>query len=236
MESLLKVENLRKVYGKNISLDGLNMNINRGEIYGLVGNNGAGKTTLMRIIMGLAKETSGSFSLFGEKNGSISIENRKKVSAIIEMPAFYPHLTGYQNLKIHQMEINENVDKKKLMEILKKVNIDDAAHKKVKAYSLGMRQRLGIAKALVSNAEFIILDEPTNGLDPAGIIELRNLILDLNKNKGTTFLIASHHIAELTHLISKLGIIKAGKMVQEIKYDELKNSTENIEQHIMNLA
>ena len=233
MKSVLKTVDLKKIYGKNNSLDGMNMEIKQGEIYGLIGNNGAGKTTLMRVITGLAKETSGTYLLFGEKNGNISMKNRRRVSAIIETPAFYPHLTGYQNLKIQQMEIGGKVDKAELLDMLNKVNIDYAAHKKVKTYSLGMRQRLGIANALPSKAEFIILDEPTNGLDPSGIIELRNLILSLNENMGITFLISSHHISEILNMVSKIGIVKNGKMVQELEYQKMKSNIENIEEYIM---
>lgn len=236
MGKVLEVDHLTKKYGKNAALDGLHMEIEAGSIYGLVGNNGAGKTTLMRVVMGLAKESAGDYLLFGKKRENLSARERRNVSAVIEMPTFYPHMTGYQNLKIHQMEIGDKVDRQKILEILEKVDMLEAANKKVRTYSLGMKQRLGIARALLSDSEFIILDEPTNGLDPAAIIGLRKLILDLNKNQGKTFLISSHHIVELTQVIDKLGIIKKGKMVQEISYDELKKSGENIEEYIMQLA
>lgn len=175
MGKVLEVDHLTKKYGKNAALDGLHMEIETGSIYGLVGNNGAGKTTLMRVVMGLAKESAGDCLLFGKKRENLSAKERRNVSAVIEMPTFYPHMTGYQNLKIHQMEIGDKVDRQKIMEILEKVDMQETAHKKVRTYSLGMKQRLGIARALLSDSEFIILDEPTNGLDPAAIIGLDEL-------------------------------------------------------------
>jgi len=234
MPEVLIVEKLKKIYGKNIVLDGFDMNLYAGNIYGLVGNNGAGKTTFMRIIMGLAKESSGSYRLFGKNKEKLLLSDKRKVSAIIETPTFYPHLTGYQNVKIHQMEIGDKVDKKRILETLKKVGMLECANKKTKAYSLGMKQRLGIARALISDSEFIILDEPTNGLDPAGIAQLSNLILDLNKNYGKTFLITSHHISELVNIVDKVGIIKDGKMNQEVICSKLNEKGIDIEEYIIN--
>lgn len=234
MQEVLIVENLRKVYGENIVLDDFKMSLYAGNIYGLVGNNGAGKTTFMRIVMGLARENSGSYRLFGKSKEKISLAEKRKVSAIIETPTFYPHLTGFQNLKIHQMEIGDKVDKEKILEVLKKVDMLDCANKKVRKYSLGMRQRLGIARALISNSEFIILDEPTNGLDPTGITQLTDLILDLNKNYGKTFLITSHHIAELVNIVDKIGIIKNGKLEQEFMCEQFIKDGIDIEEYILN--
>lgn len=233
MQEVLVVEKLKKVYGKNVVLDGFDMSIYAGDIYGLAGNNGAGKTTFMRIIMGLAQENSGSYRLFGKSKEKLLMEDKRRVSAIIETPTFYPHLTGYQNLKIHQMEIGDKVDKQRILEILKKVGMSESANKKTRTYSLGMNQRLGIARALISDAEFIILDEPTNGLDPSGIAQLSNLILDLNKNHGKTFLITSHHIAELVNLVDKIGIIKNGKMNQEFVCSKLKEKGIDIEEYVI---
>lgn len=234
MQEVLIVEKLKKIYGKNIVLNGFDMNLYAGNIYGLVGNNGAGKTTFMRIIMGLAKENSGSYRLFGKNKEELLLADKRKVSAIIETPTFYPHLTGYQNLKIHQMEIGDKPDKQRILEILKKVGMSESANKKTRTYSLGMKQRLGIARALIADSEFIILDEPTNGLDPAGIAQLSNLILDLNKNYGKTFLITSHHIAELVNIVDKIGIIKDGKMNKEVICSKLNEKGIDIEEYIMN--
>lgn len=233
MQEILIVEKLKKIYGKNIVLDGFDMNLYAGNIYGLVGNNGAGKTTFMRIIMGWAKENSGSYRLFGKNKEELLLTDKRKVSAIIETPTFYPHLTGYQNLRIHQMEIGDKTDKQRILEILKKVGMSESANKKTRTYSLGMKQRLGIARALIPDSEFIILDEPANGLDPAGIAQLSNLILDLNKNYGKTFLITSHHIAELVNIVDKIGIIKDGKMNQEVICSELNEKGIDIEEYIM---
>ncbi len=233
MQEVLAAENLKKVYGKNTVLDGFYLNLYAGSIYGLAGNNGAGKTTFMRIIMGLAHENEGSYRLFGKDKEDLSPADRRKVSAIIETPTFYPHMTGYQNLKIHQLEIGDKVDKQKIYQVLEKVDILKSANKKVRTYSLGMKQRLGIARALLSNAELIILDEPTNGLDPAGIAQLNRLIQDLNKNYGKTFLITSHHIAELVQLVHQVGIIKNGKLKQELLCASLKEQGIHIEEYII---
>lgn len=240
MDIIIKANNLNKKYKNKFALNDFNIEICRGDIYGFVGNNGAGKTTFMKIIMGLSNETSGSYELFGIGNNHTSANERKRISAIIETPSFYPHLSGYQNLKLHQMSMGQEVFKDTIYEIMKKVHLNDESNKKVKNYSLGMKQRLGIARALLTNAELIILDEPTNGLDPSGIIELRGLIVELNRDNKTTFLISSHHILELTHFINKLGIIKKGKLVIEEEFSNINKqiieNNENIEDYIMRMA
>lgn len=240
MEPVLEVEQITKKYKRARVLDELSMHVNKGDIYGFVGNNGAGKTTLMRIIMRLANGTSGDYALFGIQRKDITEKEMKRVSAVIETPAFYPHLSGYQNLLVHQMSVGNTVIKEEINTALDKVNLAEAGKKKVRNYSLGMRQRLGLARALLNRADLIILDEPTNGLDPSGIIELRNIILELNKKNGTTFIISSHHITELQQFINKLGIIKAGKIVKEIPYTEvaaeLEKTNISIEEYIMKYA
>lgn len=240
MEPVLEVEQITKKYKRARVLDELSMHVNKGDIYGFVGNNGAGKTTLMRIIMRLANGTSGDYALFGIQRKDITEKEMKRVSAVIETPAFYPHLSGYQNLLVHQMSVGNTVIKEEINTALDKVNLAEASKKKVRNYSLGMRQRLGLARALLNRADLIILDEPTNGLDPSGIIELRNIILELNKKNGTTFIISSHHITELQQFINKLGIIKAGKIVKEIPYTEvaaeLEKTNISMEEYIMKYA
>lgn len=240
MEPVLEVEQITKKYKRARVLDELSMHVNKGDIYGFVGNNGAGKTTLMRIIMRLANGTSGDYALFGIQRKDITEKEMKRVSAVIETPAFYPHLSGYQNLLVHQMSVGNTVIKEEINTALDKVNLAEAGKKKVRNYSLGMRQRLGLARALLNRADLIILDEPTNGLDPSGIIELRNIILELNKKNGTTFIISSHHITELQQFINKLGIIKAGKIVKEIPYTEvaaeLEKTNISMEEYIMKYA
>lgn len=240
MEQVLEVEQITKKYRRVRVLDKLSMHVNKGDIYGFVGNNGAGKTTLMRIIMKLADGTSGDYALFGVKRKDITEKEMKRVSAVIETPAFYPHLSGYQNLLVHQMSVGNSVIKEEINTALDKVDLAGAGKKKVRNYSLGMRQRLGLARALLNHADLIILDEPTNGLDPSGIIELRNIILELNEKNGTTFIISSHHITELQQFINKLGIIKAGKIVKEIPYKEvaaeLEKTNISMEEYIMKYA
>lgn len=240
MEPVLEVERITKKYKEVSVLDELSMHVDAGDIYGFVGNNGAGKTTLMRIVMGLANSTSGNYKIFGIQHGKITLGDMKRVSAVIETPSFYPHLSGYQNLLIHQMSIGNPVIKEDINAALERVGLKKDCKKKVKNYSLGMRQRLGLARALINNADLIILDEPTNGLDPSGIIKLRKIILELNETNGTTFIISSHHITELQQFINKLGIIKAGKIVKEISYEkvaaELEKSNISMEQYIMKYA
>lgn len=240
MGTVLAANDITKKYNKNIALNGFEIKVEQGDIYGFVGNNGAGKTTFMKIIMGLSKMNAGGYELFRVAHEKMTMDTRMRVSAIIETPSFYPYLTGYQNLKLHQMAMGHRVLEEEIMSILDKVNIRKEAQKKVKNYSLGMKQRLGLGRALLSRAELVVLDEPTNGLDPSGIVELRNLILLLNKEQGTTFLVSSHHILELANFISKLGIIKNGQMVEETDYKnltrQLEAKNENIENYIMRMA
>lgn len=221
MDTILETENLTKKYKEANVLNGLTMHVNKGDIYGFVGNNGAGKSTLMRIVMRLASSTSGNYKIFGISKQDLTPDVLKRVTAVIETPAFYPHLTGFQNLAIQQMSMECKVSKEKIYKALDKVGLTTVGKKKVKNYSLGMKQRLGLARALINDAELIILDEPTNGLDPSGIIQIRNIILNMNKEHGTTFIISSHHVTELQKLISKLGIIKSGKIVKEVTSDEM---------------
>lgn len=240
MELVLDVNELTKKYKKHTVLNGLSMHVNRGDIYGFVGNNGAGKTTLMRIIMRLAVSDSGSYKIFGIDKNKLTSTDMKRVSAIIETPAFYPHLNGYQNLVIHQMSIGNSVSKEIIIDALVKVGLDSNYKKKVRNYSLGMKQRLGLARALINEVDLIILDEPTNGLDPSGIIQLRKIIMDMNNKFGTTFIISSHHISELQQFINKLGIISKGKIIKEIKYDSMVNELEKLnismEEYILKYA
>jgi ABC-2 type transport system ATP-binding protein len=206
-------------------LNKVNMNIARGDIYGFVGENGSGKTTIIRIITGLISASEGEIELFGIPSHATNIESaRKKVGAIVESPSIYRNMTARENLEMQAMILGIK-DSKKIEQTLSDVGllylIEDK--KKAKNFSLGMRQRLGIAMALLGDPEFIILDEPMNGLDPAGIVEVRELILRLNRERNITFLISSHILTELSLVANKYGIISRGTLIKEIYADELNN-------------
>ena len=221
MEYILTAENLSKNYRKHQVLNSLSMKVSKGCIYGFVGRNGAGKTTLMRIISGLQEPTSGEYTLFGVKNSDSSIQRtRKKVGAIVETPAIYKNVTAEENLR-EQYIILGLPTFEGINQILQLVGLDKTGNKKVEDFSLGMRQRLGIAVALCGNPELLILDEPVNGLDPQGIIEIRELILKLNKEKKITFLISSHILDELAKIATHYGFINNGQIIKEISASEL---------------
>ena len=196
-ELIFRTNHLNKVYKETHALNNFTINIKKGSIYALMGPNGAGKTTLIRIVTGVARKTSGDMTLFGKETEQEYNSVRNKIGTLIETPALYRDKTAYENLNINRM-LKKIDDKKEIDRVLEIVDLSNTKNKKVKNFSLGMKQRLGIAKALLGNPEFLILDEPINGLDPFGIIEIRNLILDLNKNHGITMLIASHILKELT--------------------------------------
>lgn len=221
MESILKTCNLTKQYKENTAVDNLNMNILKGDIYGLLGENGAGKTTIMRMILGLIKPTNGSVELFGEKLTEDKKHILARVGSIIEFPGFYGNLTAVENLNIHR-KLMGIPEESCIREVLKIVGLTEAAKKNAKDFSLGMKQRLGIVRALLHNPEFLVLDEPTNGLDPMGIMEIRNLILDLSKKRHITVLISSHILSEVQQLATRLGIMHKGKLLEEVDSEDLK--------------
>lgn len=223
MEYVLTTHRLTKKYGKFKSLDELSLHISKGAIYGLVGKNGAGKTTLIRVICGLQKPTKGSYSIYGVKNTEKSIcKSRRRMGAVVETPAIYMDMTAEDNLK-QQCLILGVPTYDSVPDILKLVGLDHTGKKRARNFSLGMKQRLGIAVALVGNPDFLILDEPINGLDPQGIIELRELILKLNREFQITVLISSHILDELSRLATHYGFIDKGHLVKEISADELEN-------------
>lgn len=208
---------LTKLYGQKAALNNVDVHIRRGDIYGLIGKNGAGKTTLLKLLLGLITPSSGEMELFGSRNLS---EERMRIGSLIEEPALYKNETAAENMKrfaILAGKPDENTD-----ELLRFVGLDGVGKKKVKAFSLGMRQRLGIAVALIGNPEFLVLDEPINGLDPAGIKEIRDTISDLHK-KGVTFIISSHILDELGKIATVYGIVNNGDLVEEITAEELKS-------------
>ena len=224
MEYVLETNNIQKRYGHFKALTNLNMHIPKGAIYGLIGKNGAGKTTLIRLVCGLQKATSGEYIIFGISNKSKKIINvRKRIGAIIETPSICLDMTAEDNLK-EQYKIIGLPSFDNLQEILKLVGLENTGKKTVKHFSLGMKQRLGIAVALVGNPDLLILDEPINGLDPEGIIEIRELILKLNIEKRITFLISSHYLDELSKIATCFGIIDKGKIIKEITKEELEQN------------
>lgn len=219
-EVVFKAKNLCKEYGGNLALDNLNMQINRGEIYGFIGENGAGKTTTIRMLTGIAQPTSGEIEIFGKKNPKELQEQRNKIGCIIESPALYLDMTAKQNLEVQRIQ-RRIKNKKCINEILEIVNLTDTGRRKAADFSLGMRQRLALGIALLGEPEFLILDEPTNGLDPMGIVELRELLKRLNKEKKITILISSHILSELHQMATCFGIIHKGKMIEQLTSSEL---------------
>lgn len=219
MEYVFKMTDVVKSYrGKN-AIDHSDMSVKKGEIYGFIGENGAGKTTVIRLICGLIKQTKGTYELFATKDDDSKIHSqRKRIGAVVESVTLIPSLNARNNLIAH-MKLIGLKDKNRIDEILNVVGLGYVANdtKKVKQYSLGMKQRLGLAIALLDDPEFLILDEPTNGLDPRGIIEFRELILGLNREKGITFLISSHNLDELSKIATCYGFITRGKIVREIE-------------------
>lgn len=222
-EIILKTNNISKTYGNQKVLDNVSITINKGDIYGFIGENGAGKTTVIRVVTGLIKPDSGTYELFGINSNNQKELNiaKSKLSAIVESPSIYGNFTALDNVCLNQSILGKK-DIEKAKELLRLVGLDSVSeNKKAGNFSLGMRQRLGIAMCLSNDPELLILDEPLNGLDPAGIVEVRELILRLNKEKNITFLISSHILTELNLVATRYGIISHGKMVKEIEKEEL---------------
>ena len=227
MEIVLETNNLEKRYKDFRALNHANIHIEKGAIYGLIGKNGAGKTTLIRIICGLQEPTSGSYIIYGKRNNSTDIINaRKRMGAIIETPSIYGEMTARDNI-ILQYKLVGMPEYDGVNELLKLVGLENTGKKKAKDFSLGMKQRLGIAIALANNPDFLILDEPINGLDPQGIIEIRELILKLNKEKRITILISSHYLDELSKIATHYGFLDSGSIIQEITSEELMKKMEH---------
>lgn len=226
---VLETKNLTKRYNLYNAVDHVNMHIEKGDIYGFVGENGAGKTTIIRMITGIANPTDGDFELFGVKNNSKEIANaKKKLAGIVEAVSINTNMTAKDNLKYQAMISGKKLTNDEINQLLKRVglNVDAIEKKNVGSFSLGMRQRLGIAITLINEPEFIILDEPMNGLDPKGFIEIRDVILELNK-EGITFLISSHILSELDKICNKIGFISHGKLIKELSIDELHNQSKS---------
>ena len=221
MDTILTTESLSKHYGKFKALDNVSMHIPKGAIYGFVGRNGAGKTTLIRLICGLQEPDSGTYTIYGTANDDKAIsKQRARMGAVIETPSIYMEMSAEENLK-QQARILGLPSFDGIDELLKLIGLEQTGNKKAKHFSLGMRQRLGIGIALVNDPDFLVLDEPTNGLDPQGIIQIRELILKLNQNRQITLLISSHILDELSKLATHFGFIDNGRIVKEISAEQL---------------
>ena len=225
-ELVFAAKNITKQYRKTRFREKFNalvdfhMEVHQGDIYGLVGENGAGKTTLMRILTGRIEQSNGEIELFGKSSEELH-KQRGRVGALIESPSVYPGMTAKDNLEVVRLQMGIK-DRQCIFDVLKTVRLEDEADKKVKDFSFGMKQRLGIAMSLMGNKEFLVLDEPINGLDPEGIVELRKILQKLNQEKGVTILISSHLLGELNQLATCYGFVHAGKMVEQISAEELK--------------
>ena len=215
--TVIKLRDISKKRGQTEILNHLNMTVYQKDIYGFIGQNGAGKSTTMKIIMSLIKETQGQLELFDSLDNQI---NRSRIGAIIENPAFYPYMTAYENLKYY-VQYKGIVEINSIEKVLKMVGLENVRKKKYKNYSLGMKQRLGLALALINNPDLLILDEPLNVLDPQGIVELREILSHLNKKYGITMLISSHILDELEMIATRYGFIHQGQMIEEITAEKL---------------
>ena len=221
MEYIIEVKNLEKKYGNFKALNNLNIHIEKGSIYGLVGKNGAGKTTLIRLLCGLEEPTSGTYSIYRISNKDKNInKERQKIGAIIEYPYLYYNMNAYDNIK-EVYKIKGITSYEEIDSLLDKVGLLKEKNKKVRTFSLGMKQRLGLALALINNPDLLILDEPLNGLDPQGIVELREILSHLNKKYGITMLISSHILDELEMIATRYGFIHQGQMIEEITAEKL---------------
>ena len=221
---VVETKGLTKKYGTTLALNNVSISVHRGEIYGFVGRNGAGKTTLIRVLTGIANPTSGSFTLLGASTKSEQKETRKHIAAMVETPALYMNMTAHDNLRT-TLILKGLKDESLIRSRLEEVGLSDviASSKKAKDFSLGMKQRLGIAMALLGDPELLILDEPTNGLDPEGIREMRELLVNINKSRNITMIISSHILGELSKLATRFGFIDKGVIINEISSDDLFN-------------
>lgn len=221
MQTIIKTTDLTKQYGTHKAVDSLNLNVNKGQIYGFLGQNGAGKTTTIRMLLGLIRPTSGRMELFGERIDTGPGQLLKRIGSMIEFSGFYENLTARENLQINARLLGIHKPEA-LQEALEIVSLHQETKKLVGSYSLGMKQRLGIARAIMHHPELLILDEPTNGLDPVGIKEMRGLIRTLAKERQMTILISSHILPEVEQLADRIGIVHQGRLLEEISMDELR--------------
>lgn len=230
-DSIIKTNGLHYSYsGKEKTLSDINLRVEQGSIYGFLGPNGSGKTTTLSLLLGLLRQQEGSIRLFGQDIGTNRTTILKKVGTLIESPSLYAHLTARENLEVYRRVYG--MPQQRIAEVLQTVGLPDTGSKAVKKFSLGMKQRLAVALALLPRPELLILDEPTNGLDPSGIIELRELIRRLNREEGITILVSSHILAEIEKMVSHIGIIYGGRMLFQGSLKEFQqNQTQRLEIH-----
>jgi ABC-2 type transport system ATP-binding protein len=227
MVAILKTQNLSRVIGRIHAVRDVSLTVNEGDLYGLLGQNGAGKTTTMRMILGLIRPSSGRVELFGKDAPANFIEVMSQIGALVELPAYYPHLSAAANLEIVRL-LTPGVAAARIPEILEQVGLGSRMHDAVRTFSQGMRQRLGIAMAIVHKPRLVILDEPTNGLDPGGINHIRELIQEMNRKDGMTFIISSHLLHEIEITCNRVGIIKEGRVLVEDTVAGLLAKTANV--------
>ncbi|UOO38411.1 ATP-binding cassette domain-containing protein [Oscillospiraceae bacterium CM] len=221
---VIQTRNLSKKFKSQYAVNSLNMSVKKGDIYGLIGKNGAGKTTFIRLIMGLIYPTEGEIAMWGESSETALLEGRKRVGSIIETPAFHPNMNAKQNLEM--VRLQRGIQGKDCIDrCLKDVGLEDTGSKKASRFSLGMKQRLAIGAALISDPEMLILDEPVNGLDPIGIVEIRELLKKINRERGVTILISSHILSEVYQMATCYGIMHKGELIEELTMYELNNKS-----------
>ncbi|WP_061994644.1 ABC transporter ATP-binding protein [Clostridium sp. ATCC 25772] len=236
MEYILKTNGLTKIYNDKTVVDNVEMHVRKGEIYGFLGPNGSGKSTILKMILNLVKPNKGKIILFGQEVNDRNFETLKRIGSIIENPYFYSRLTGRENLELHCNYMGYH-NEERIDEVLRLVGLSDIEEKAICNYSLGMKQRLAIARAILTKPEFLILDEPINGLDPEGIKEIRSLIKKLNEKCGTTILISSHILAEIELIADTIGIIKSGKLLKEVSMEKVHEyNSEYIEIQVNDLS
>lgn len=225
----LTTSKLCKYYGQNQILENVTMSVPSKSIYGLIGENGAGKTSLFRILAGLSQPSSGTFSIMQSVSLQELSEARRRIGFMIEMPALYPDMTVLQNIFVQQIQYNGHKDASKAISVLQTVGFDTQQNKKARHLSLGMKQRLALAIALLNDPEILILDEPINGLDPMGIVEIRELLLSLNQTNGITIVISSHILSELEHIATHYGFLHNGKLLREVSSSSIPQSSDGLE-------
>ena len=232
MRNIVEIKEVFKIIDKEEVLSGINLQIAEGEIYGFLGPNGAGKTTLMKCMLSLSTITSGSIEIFGKNLQEHREEILSQVGSIIETPSFYENFTAKEILEIHAQYMGKTITESDLIRALRMVGLKNTT-KKVKEFSLGMRQRLGLARAFLTKPRLLILDEPINGLDPVGIQEIRNLLLSLSKEYGITILISSHILSEISQIADKIGVIKNGTMIEQVYMKDLIQENIDLEEFFM---
>ena len=232
MRNIVEIKEVFKTIDKEEILSGINLQIAEGEIYGFLGPNGAGKTTLVKCMLTLSTITSGSIEIFGKNLHEHREEILSQIGSIIESPIFYDNCTAKEILEIHAQYMGKNIIEANIISALKMVGLKNTT-KKVKDFSLGMKQRLGLARAFLTKPQLLILDEPINGLDPIGIQEIRNLLLSLSKEHGITILISSHILSEISQIADKIGFIKNGEIVEQVSMKEIRRENINLEEYFM---